>query len=80
MKKSFPIIKNNGLRKQHQFHDGTYRGTKIISCGTFQERTAFQTQQGHVPTPGAVILLELKTGKAYEKNFYKEEEVLEKSE
>ena len=63
----------------HHYSIGTYRGTKIISCGTFQERTNFQTQQGHVPTPGAVILLELKTGKVYEKNFYKEEEVLEKT-
>ena len=62
----------------HHYSVGMYRGTRIISCGTFQEKTDFQTQQGHVPTPGAVILLELKTGKVFEKNFYKEQEVSEK--
>jgi DNA polymerase II small subunit/DNA polymerase delta subunit B len=54
-----------------------YRGTRIISCGTFQEKTDFQKQQGHIPTPGVVSLLELKTGKVYEKNFYREEEIKE---
>jgi len=55
-----------------------YRGTRIINCGTFQAKTEFQKQQGHVPTPGIVILLELKTGKIYEKNFYEEEKIIEK--
>ncbi len=54
-----------------------YRGTRIINCATFQEKTEFQVQQGHVPTPGVVVLLELKTGKVFEKNFYKEKEELE---
>jgi DNA polymerase II small subunit len=60
-------------------HNSTrmYRGTRIISCGTFQEKTDFQKQQGHIPTPGVVSLLELKTGKVYEKNFYREEEIKE---
>ena len=57
-----------------------YRGTRIINCATFQAKTDFQVQQGHIPTPGVVLLLEMKTGKVYEKNFYKEEKVMEKNE
>ncbi|MFH1664439.1 MAG: metallophosphoesterase [archaeon] len=64
----------------HHTSIGLYRGTRIISCGTFQEKTAFQVQQGHVPTPGVVVLLELKTGNVFEKNFYKEEKISEKKE
>ncbi len=63
----------------HHYSIGSYRGTKIISCGTFQEKTEFQAQQGHVPTPGIAILLELKTGKTFEKNFYQEKEISEQA-
>ena len=57
-----------------------YRGIRIINCATFQAKTEFQVRQGHVPTPGIVLLVEMKTGKVYEKNFYKEEKVTEKTE
>ncbi len=38
-----------------------YRGTHLINSGTFQDRTDFQVEQGHVPTPGVVGILEMKT-------------------
>ncbi len=38
-----------------------YRGTHLINSGTFQDRTDFQIEQGHVPTPGIVGILEMKT-------------------
>ncbi|VVB98362.1 DNA polymerase II small subunit [uncultured archaeon] len=38
-----------------------YRGTHLINTGTFQDRTDFQVKQGHVPTPGVVGILEMKT-------------------
>lgn len=38
-----------------------YRKTHLISSATFQDRTSFQIEQGHVPTPGIVGILEMKT-------------------
>ncbi len=38
-----------------------YRGTLMINSGTFQERTDFQVKMGHIPTPGIVPILELKS-------------------
>ncbi len=38
-----------------------YRKTHLINSGTFQDRTDFQVEQGHVPTPGIVGVLEMKT-------------------
>lgn len=38
-----------------------YRGTHLINSGTFQDRTDFQIEQGHIPTPGIVGVLEMKT-------------------
>lgn len=40
----------------------TYRNIHVINSATFQERTDYQIQQGHVPTPGIVGILEMKTG------------------
>lgn len=39
-----------------------YRGTLMINSGTFQDRTDFQAKMGHIPTPGVVPVLELKSG------------------
>jgi DNA polymerase II small subunit len=38
-----------------------YRGTHIVNSGTFQDRTDFQVEHGHVPTPGVVGVIDLKT-------------------
>lgn len=47
----------------------SYRETHIINSATFQDRTDFQIEQGHVPTPGVVSILELKTGNYRTINF-----------
>ncbi|MDD5337058.1 MAG: DNA-directed DNA polymerase II small subunit [Candidatus ainarchaeum sp.] len=49
-----------------------YRGTHVINSGTFQDRTDFQVQQGHVPTPGMVGVLEMKSGVYKTLDFSKE--------
>ncbi len=46
-----------------------YRGTLLINSGTFQERTEFQVKMGHVPTPGIVPVLEMKSGNLSHLNF-----------
>ncbi len=74
--KEIPDIYLGGDLHNNSF--AMYRGTRIISCGTFQARTDFQVQQGHIPTPGIAIMVELKTGKIFEKDFYKEEKITEK--
>jgi len=38
-----------------------YRGVKIINSGTFQGRTRYQEEQGHVPTPGRVPIINLQS-------------------
>ena len=47
----------------HTTSASVYRGVRLISAGTFQERTAFQEKLGHHPTPGKFVKLDLKTGK-----------------
>jgi DNA polymerase II small subunit len=39
-------------------HNGyaTYRGTVVMSCGTWQSKTNYQIQQGHIPTPGIAAI------------------------
>jgi DNA polymerase II small subunit len=48
---------------------GTYKKTTLINSGTWQDQTSFQKQQGHIPTPGKVPLLNFKSGKIVEKVF-----------
>ncbi|HIE33783.1 MAG TPA: DNA polymerase II small subunit, partial [Candidatus Altiarchaeales archaeon] len=36
-----------------------YRGVKVINSGTFQARTKYQEEQGHIPTPGRVPIMNL---------------------
>ena len=52
-------------------HNGymQYRGCTIINSGTWQDRTDFQIQQGHVPTPGIAVEVDLKTRNLRETHF-----------
>ncbi len=53
-------------------HNGytQYRGCTIINSGTWQARTAFQIQLGHIPTPGIAVETDLRTRKITENHFY----------
>ncbi|MFA5382942.1 MAG: DNA-directed DNA polymerase II small subunit [Candidatus Micrarchaeia archaeon] len=53
----------------HKNAYSVYRGVHIINSGTFQERTEFQIKQGHIPTPGIVPILLMKTGEVIHKKF-----------
>ncbi|MFH1234642.1 MAG: metallophosphoesterase, partial [Candidatus Diapherotrites archaeon] len=46
-----------------------YRGTMIIDGSTWQGRTDYQVKLGHIPTPGIVPVINLKTGNIIEKQF-----------
>jgi len=46
-----------------------YRGVKIINSGTWQARTKYQEQLGHIPTPGRVPLMNLQTHEITVKHF-----------
>jgi len=50
-----------------------YRGCTCVNAGTWQERTDFQVKEGHIPTPGIAIDINLKTRKITENNFYQKE-------
>jgi DNA polymerase II small subunit len=39
---------------------GQYRGVRVINSGTFQAKTKYQEQLGHVPTPAHVPVVNLK--------------------
>jgi DNA polymerase II small subunit len=55
-------------RIPHVYHAGhlhrtdykMFYSTHVINSGTFQDRTAYQLKQGHLPTPGKLPILELK--------------------
>ncbi|PIU02640.1 MAG: DNA polymerase II [Candidatus Diapherotrites archaeon CG09_land_8_20_14_0_10_32_12] len=51
---------------------GTYKKTMLINPGAWQAQTSFQKQQGHIPTPGRVPVMNMKTGKILEKVFINE--------
>ena len=53
----------------HHVGYATYRGTTIVDNSTWQDRTDYQVKQGHVPTPGIAIVMNLKDRKIYEKHF-----------
>lgn len=46
-----------------------YRGCLVVNAGCWQERTGFQVKEGHVPTPGIAIDINLKTRKITENDF-----------
>jgi len=54
----------------HHSSYGTYRGTLIVNNSTWQGRTDYQVKLGHVPTPGIVPVINLKTGKIKENHFH----------
>ncbi|MEW6529163.1 MAG: DNA-directed DNA polymerase II small subunit [Candidatus Micrarchaeota archaeon] len=56
---SEPDVLHVGHVHKHGYME--YRKTHLINSGTFQDRTDFQIEQGHVPTPGVVGILEMKT-------------------
>jgi len=47
----------------------SYRGVKIINSGTWQARTKYQEQLGHMPTPGRVPIMNLQTHEISVKHF-----------
>jgi len=47
----------------------TYKGTVIVNPGTWQGQTIYQTEQGHIPTPGRLPIIKLNSGKIQEKVF-----------
>jgi len=49
----------------HRNGIGKHFSTYVINSGTFQDKTAYQLKQGHLPTPGKVPILEIKTGKMH---------------
>lgn len=57
----------------HHIGYGNYRGTTIINSGTWQSTTPFQIKIGHLPTPGIVPVLNLKTRQLTATHFYREE-------
>ncbi len=46
-----------------------YRGVLLINSGTWQKQTPFQASVGVSPTPGLVVLVNLKTFKVYYRDF-----------
>ncbi len=73
-KKDFMVIREHpdfyfGGDMHHNGYD-TYKGCTVVNSGTWQKQTNFQIEQGHVPTPGIVPEISLKTRKIREKHFY----------
>jgi DNA polymerase II small subunit len=53
----------------HKLGLGTYRGVRLVSSGTFQDKTDFQEKLGHDPSPGQFILMDLSDGSAEAVDF-----------
>ncbi len=53
----------------HVMEVDSYKGTMVINSGTWQSQTPFQSSVGQIPTPGIVVLLNLKTFGVYIKKF-----------
>ena len=53
----------------HRYAKGVYRNIALINSATFQAQTDYQLKQGHVPTPGLVPLLELKSSRLWVMDF-----------
>ncbi|MBN2127496.1 MAG: metallophosphoesterase [Candidatus Diapherotrites archaeon] len=58
----------------HHVGYGQYKSCMVINSATWQKRTEFQIAQGHVPTPGIAIQLELTSRKITEHKFMSAEE------
>ena len=46
----------------HKNGYANYRGVKVINSGTWQAQTEFQQQQGHMPTPCQLPILDMQSG------------------
>ncbi len=53
----------------HKNGYANYRGVKVINSGTWQAQTDFQQQQGHIPTPCQVPILDLRSMQMRQINF-----------
>lgn len=56
-------------------HSNAYKyvnGCLTVNPGCWQAQTVYQREQGHVPTPGQVPIIQLDKGSYFEKNFRKE--------
>ena len=53
----------------HVTEMGNYKDVLVVNSGTWQSQTPFQVSVGQTPTPGLVVLLNLKTFKVYVKSF-----------
>ena len=55
----------NVMHMGHVHKNGytNYKGVFVINSGTFQDQTPYQLKQGHIPTPGEVPILELRSKK-----------------
>lgn len=51
-----------------------YRGCTVANAGCWQGMTDFQIREGHIPTPGIALDINLKTRKLTENNFLGEEQ------
>ncbi len=61
------------LGEMHRNGYGYYRGTTIICNGTWQGQTEYQIKLGHKPTPGRVVIINIKTGQIQENVFHRED-------
>lgn len=53
----------------HSFIKAQYKGVKVINASTWQSQTKYQKLNNFRPVPGVVSIVELDTGKMYEKRF-----------
>ena len=53
----------------HKNGYANYRGIRIINSGTWQAQTDYQQQQGHIPTPCQVPILDLQSMQMRQINF-----------
>lgn len=76
-KKDFMLLREEPdlvfIGDHHRIGYAHYRGTTIINNSTFQTETDYQKELGHVPTPGIIPMVNLKTRAIKEKHFYKGE-------
>ena len=74
-KKDFMIIREEPdfyfAGDMHHKGYAQYRGCTCMNSGCWQLRTDFQIKEGHTPTPGITLDINLKTKKITENIFYK---------
>ena len=54
----------------HSFVESKYRGTLVINASTWQSQTKYQKLNNFKPDPGVVAVVDLSTGRLYNKRFY----------